>query len=115
MASWARSSQTFLECGSVVVTTVAAMGGRGWATRWDWFIVSAPGAGGTLTSVSRASMVKHANGARRVGGGASLSVVAGLALMLRRTVRVSDRSGLLLWCWAPEATRCIRPLSRGYK
>ena len=70
-ASWARLSRTFLECGSVVVTAVAAIGGRGRATGRDWLIVSAPGAGGILTSVSRARMVKRTNGARRVGGGAS--------------------------------------------
>jgi len=67
-----RLSQTFPECGSVVITAVAAMGGRGWATGRDWLIVSAPEAGGILTSVSRASMVKRTNGARGVGGRASL-------------------------------------------
>jgi len=71
-ARWVRSSWTFLERGSVVVTAVAAMGGRGRTTGWDWFIVPAPGAGGILTSVRRASKVKRTNGARRVGGGASL-------------------------------------------
>jgi len=60
----------------VVVTAVAAMGGRGRATGWDWLMVSAPGAGGILTSVSRASMMKGTNGARRVGGGASLMGVS---------------------------------------
>jgi len=60
----------------VVVTAVAAMGERGRATGWDWLIVSAPGAGGILTSVSRASMVKRTNGARGVGGGASLMGVS---------------------------------------
>ena len=75
-ASWSRSSRTFLECGSVVVTAVAAMGGRGRTTGWDWLIVPAPGAGGILTSVRRASMVKRTNGARRVGGGTSLMGVS---------------------------------------
>ena len=74
--SWARSSQTFLECGRVVVTAVAAMGGLGRATGGDWLLVSAPGAGGILTSVRRASMVKRTNGARRVGCGASLMGVS---------------------------------------
>jgi len=72
-----RSSRTFSECGSVVITAVAAMGGRGPATGWDWLIVSAPGAGGILTSVSRASMMKRTNGARGVGGWASLMGVSG--------------------------------------
>ena len=67
-----RSSWTFFECGSGVVTAVTAMGGRVRATGWDWLVVSAPGAGGILTSVSRASMMKRTNGARRVCGGASL-------------------------------------------
>jgi len=52
------------------------MGGRGRATAWDWLIVSTPGAGGILKSVSHASMVKRTNGARGVGGGASLMGVA---------------------------------------
>jgi len=56
----------------VVVTAVAAMGGTGRATGSDWLIVSAPGPGGILTSVSCASMVKRTNGARWVGGGVSL-------------------------------------------
>jgi len=71
-----RSSRTFPECGSVVITAVAAMGGRGQTTGWDWLIVPAPGAGGILTSVSRASMMKRTNGARGVGGGASLMGVS---------------------------------------
>jgi len=71
-----RSSQTFPEGGSVVITTVAAMGGRGRATGWDWLIVSAPGTGGILASVSRASMMKRTNGARGVDGGASLMGVS---------------------------------------
>ena len=71
-----RSSLTFPECGSVVITVVAAMGERGQATGWDWLIVSAPVAGGILTSVSRASMMKPTNGARGVGGGASLMGVS---------------------------------------
>ena len=71
-ANWVRSSRTLPECGSVVVTAVAAMGGRGRTTGWDWLIVPAPGAGGILTPVRRASMVKRTNGARRVGGGALL-------------------------------------------
>jgi len=75
-ASWARSSRTFLECGSVVVTAVAGMEGRGRTTGWDWLIVPAPGAGGILTSVRRASMVKRTNGARRVGCGALLMGVS---------------------------------------
>jgi len=70
------SSRTFSECGSVVVTAVAAIGGRGRATGWDWLMVSAAGAGGILTSVSRASMMKRTNGARGVGGGASLMSVS---------------------------------------
>jgi len=49
-ASWARSSWTLLECGSVVVTAVAAMGGRGRTTGWDWLIVPAPGAGVIVTN-----------------------------------------------------------------
>jgi len=52
------------------------MGGRGRTTGWDWLIVPAPGAGWILASVSRASMVKHTNGARGVGGGASLMGVS---------------------------------------
>jgi len=71
-----RLSRTLPECGSVVITAVAAMGGRGRATGRDWLIVSAPGAGGILTSVSRASMMKRTNGARGVGGGASLMGVS---------------------------------------
>jgi len=70
------SSRTFFECGSVVVTPVAAMGGPGRATEWDWLIVSAPGAGGILTSVSRASMMKRTEWARQVGGGGSLMGVS---------------------------------------
>jgi len=69
---WGRSSRTFSERGSVVTTAVTAMGGRGQTTGWDWLIVPAPGAGWILASVSRASMVKRTNGARGVGGGASL-------------------------------------------
>jgi len=45
-ANRVRSSRTFLECGNVVITAVAAMGGRGQTTGWDWLIVHAPGAGG---------------------------------------------------------------------
>jgi len=71
-----RSSRTFPECGSVVITAVAAMGRRGRTTGWDWLIVPAPGAGWILTSVSRPSMVKRTNGARGVGGGASLMGVS---------------------------------------
>ena len=52
------------------------MGGRGRTTGWDWLIVPAPGAGWILASVSRASMVKRTNGARGVGGGASLMGVS---------------------------------------
>jgi len=60
----------------VVITAVAAMGGRGRTTGWDWLIIPAPGAGGILTSVSRASMVKRPNEARGVAGGASLMGVS---------------------------------------
>ena len=60
----------------MVVTAVAAMGGRGGAKQWDWLIVSAGRAGGILTSVSCASMVNHTNRARRVGGVASLMGVS---------------------------------------
>jgi len=74
--SSSRSSQTLFEGGSVVITAVAAIGGRGRTTRWDWLIVPAPGAGWILTSVSRASMMKHTNGARQVGGGAPLGRVS---------------------------------------
>jgi len=73
---WERSSRTFPERGSVVTTAVTAMGGRGRTTGWDWLIVPAPGAGGILASVSRASMMKRTNGARGVGGGASLMGVS---------------------------------------
>jgi len=73
---WGRSSHTFPERGSVVTTAVTAMGGRGRATRWDCLIVPAPGAGWILASVSRARMVKRTNGARGVGGGASLMGVS---------------------------------------
>jgi len=73
---WGRSSRTFPKCGSVVSTTVAAMGGRGRTTGWDWLIVPAPGAGWILTSMSRASMMKRTNGARGVGGWASLMGVS---------------------------------------
>jgi len=72
--SW--SSWTLFEDGSVVITAVSAMGGRGQPTRLDWLIVSAPGAGWILTSVSRPSMMKRTDGARRVGGGASLMGVS---------------------------------------
>jgi len=71
-----RSSRTFPECGSVVTTAVTAMGGRGRTTEWDWLIVPAPGAGCILASVSRVSMMKRTNGARGVGGGASLMGVS---------------------------------------
>ena len=71
-----RSSQTLFEGGSVVITAVAAMGGRGRTTGRDWLIVPAPGAGCVLTSVCHTSMVKRTNGARRVGGRASLSSVS---------------------------------------
>ena len=71
-----RSSRTFPECGSVVVTAVTAMGGRGRTRGWDGLIVPARGAGGILASVSRASMMKRTNGARGVGGGASLMGVS---------------------------------------
>jgi len=71
-----RSSRTFSECGSVVITAVTAMGGRGRTTGWDWLIVPAPGAGWILASVSRASVVKRINGARGVGGEASLMGVS---------------------------------------
>jgi len=74
--NWVRSSWILLECGSVVITAVAAMGGRGRTTGWDWLIVPAPGAGGILISVRRASMVKRTNGTRRVGCGASLMGVS---------------------------------------
>jgi len=60
----------------VVITAVAAMGGRGRTTGWDWRIVPALGAGWILTFVSRASMVKRRNGTHRVGGGASLMGVS---------------------------------------
>ena len=70
-----RSSWTVFERGSVVVTAVAAMGGQGPTTGWDWLIVPAPGAGWILTSVSRVSMMKRTDGACRVGGGASLMSV----------------------------------------
>jgi len=39
-------------------------------------MVSAPGAGGILTSVSRMSMMKRTNRARQLGGGASLMGVS---------------------------------------
>jgi len=71
-----RSSRTLPECGSVAITAVTAMGGRGRATRRDWVMVSAPGAGGILASVSRARMIKRTNGARGVGGWASLMGVS---------------------------------------
>jgi len=60
----------------MVITVVAAMGGRGQTTGWDWVIVPAPGTGGILTSVGRASMVKRTNGARGMGGGALLMGVS---------------------------------------
>jgi len=59
----------------MVITTVAAMGGHGRTTGWDWLIVPTPGAGWILTSVSHASMMKCRDGARRVGSGASLGSV----------------------------------------
>jgi len=71
-----RSSRTLSEGGSVVVTAVTAMGVRGRTTGWDWLIVPAPGAGWILASVSHASMMKRRNGARGVGGGASLMAVS---------------------------------------
>jgi len=60
----------------ILVTAVAATGGRGRTTGRDWLIVPALGAGGILTSVRRTSMVKRTNGARGVGGGASLMGVS---------------------------------------
>jgi len=57
------------QCG---VTAIAAMGGRGRATGHHWLTVATPGGGGILTPLSSASMVTRTNGARRVGGGASL-------------------------------------------
>ena len=81
-------SQTSLESGTVVVTRVGAMGGRGWATGWDWLNVSAIGAGGILTSVSRASMMKRADRACWVGGGASL-----MSVSVFPTVSTLGRSG----------------------
>jgi len=60
----------------VVITAVAAMGGRGRTTGQDWLIVPAPGAGWILISVSHARKVKRIDGARRVVGGASLSSVS---------------------------------------
>jgi len=71
-----RSSRTLPEGGSVVTTAVTAMGGRGRTTGRAWLIVPAPGAGWILAPVSRASMVKRTNGARGVGGGASLMGVS---------------------------------------
>jgi len=71
-----RSSLTLPECGSVVTTAVTAMGERGRTTGRDWLMVPAPGAGWILASVSRASMMKGTNGARGVGGGASLMGVS---------------------------------------
>jgi len=71
-----RSSWTFPERGSVVTTAVTAMGGRGRTTGWDWLIVRPHAAGWILASVSRASMVKRTNGARGVGGRASLMGVS---------------------------------------
>jgi len=71
-----RSSRTLPEGGSVVTTAVTAMGGRGRTTRWDWLIVPVPGAGWILASVSRASMMRRTDGARGVGGGASLMGVS---------------------------------------
>jgi len=75
-ASRSRSSRTFLKGGTLVITAVAAMEGRGRTKRLDWLIVPAVGTGWILTSVSRASMVKGTNEARWVGGGASLSSVS---------------------------------------
>jgi len=74
--SRSRSSRTLFEGASVVITAVAAMGGRGRTTGWDWLIVPAAGAGWILTSVSRASMMKRTNGAGGVCGGASLMGVS---------------------------------------
>ena len=71
-----RSSWTFFESGSVVITAVAAIRGLGWTRRYDSLIVLAPGAGRILTSGSRASTVKRTNGARRVSGGALQSRVS---------------------------------------
>jgi len=71
-----KSSRTFPERGSVVTTAVTAIWGRGRTTGWDWLIVPAPGAGWILASVSGACMVKGTNGARGVGGGASLMGVS---------------------------------------
>ena len=52
------------------------MVGRGQTAGWDRLMVSAPGASGILTSVSRTSIMKRPNGACQVGGGASLMGVA---------------------------------------
>ena len=60
----------------MVITAVAAMGGRGSTTGWDWLIVPAPRAGCLLTSVNRTSMMKRTNRAGWVGGGVSLSSVS---------------------------------------
>jgi len=51
-------------------------GGEVMATGRDWLVVSAPGAGGILRSVSRASMMKRTDGTRGVGCGASLMSVS---------------------------------------
>ena len=62
-------------CLNVAVCSVQRLqqwGGRGRTTGWDWLVVSAPGAGWIMTSVSHASIVKPTNGARQVGSGASL-------------------------------------------
>ena len=85
---WDRSSWTFLECGSVVVTAVAAMREPGRATGWDWLILSALRAGGILTSVSHARMMKRTNGARSMASGASL---VGVSV----SPAVSTRGGLV--------------------
>jgi len=57
--------------GSVVVTTVGAMGGGGGAATGDGLGVAAIGAGGVLASMSRASMMKCTVGAGGVFLGAS--------------------------------------------
>jgi len=89
-------SRTFFECGSVIITAVAAMGGRGQTTGWDWLIVPAPGAGGILPAMRRASMVKRTNRARQVGGGHRSWACPYLQQFLHWEVRLAEKASSTL-------------------
>ena len=76
----------------MVVTTVRAVGGGGWAAAGDGLGVATLGAGDVLASVSRASMIKQTVGAGGLllgasGTGVSESIAVGalgVAISFRR-------------------------------